>query len=341
MTAYRGWSAWWAAAWVMELAIGCATARGQEAPSAGPQAAPKVGEAAVTIMSFNIRYGTARDGDDAWPRRRELVIDRIRAHDPDVIGLQEALRFQIDELLAAFPAYSSLGVGRDDGKDAGEHAAVLYRKARLKPAAPKSDSPPQAAATVRPHGDFWFSDTPTKPGSKSWGNSITRICTWARFEDAATSRPFYVFNVHLDHQSQPSRERSAVLLAERIAARAAPDPVIITGDFNAGEDNAAMRYLLGKAESVPALKDSPKPDQPSPALRDSFRVVHPNAPDVGTFNAFKGVVDGDKIDFVLIDDGWEVVAAEIDRTMPEGRCPSDHFPVVAMLRPKQQEVPAK
>lgn len=338
MAARTSWSARGGAAWAMALALCCAAARGQDVPAAG---APEKGEAAVTVMSFNIRYGTARDGDDAWPRRRELVIDRIRAHDPDVIGLQEALRFQIDELLAAFPGYASLGVGRDDGKAAGEHAAIFYRKARLKPAAPQPTQPPQSESSLRAHGDFWFSETPAMPGSTSWGNSITRICTWARFEDVAASRPFYVFNVHLDHQSQPSRERSAVLLAERIAARASSDPVIVTGDFNAGEDNAAMLYLMGKAESVPTLKDSPEPVQPAPALRDSFRVAHPEAREVGTFNAFKGATDGDKIDFILIDGVWEVIVAEIDRTMPEGRCPSDHFPVVARLRCSAQEAPAK
>jgi endonuclease/exonuclease/phosphatase family metal-dependent hydrolase len=98
-------------------------------------------------------------------------------------------------------------------------------------------------------GTFWFSDTPEQPGSKTWGNDITRICTWARFRDA-TGGTLYVFNVHLDHESQPSRERSVQLLATRIRGRAAPgDPVLVTGDFNADEQNPAIRWLLGEDQA--------------------------------------------------------------------------------------------
>lgn len=279
-----------------------------------PEPAPiEAGPAPLVVVSYNIRYGTAPDGENAWPKRRDLLIDRVRAHDPDVLALQEALRSQIDELLAAMPGYASVGVGRDDGRARGEHAAILYRVSRLSPAA---------------HGDFWFSDTPDKPGSKSWGNTVTRICTWARFEQRGGGS-FMIYNLHLDHQSQPSRERSAALLAERIAARSTRDPVIVAGDFNAGETNPATLYLLGRAPSVPALSGAAAP--PSPALRDTYRVVHPRQREVGTFNGFAGRTTGEKIDYVLVGEGWTVLDADIDRTMPDGRCPSDHFPVWARL----------
>jgi endonuclease/exonuclease/phosphatase family metal-dependent hydrolase len=275
-------------------------------------------------MSFNIRYGTAPDGENAWPKRRDLVIDRIRAHDPDVLALQEALRFQIDELLAALPGYASIGVGRDDGKTRGEHAAILYRASRLSPVAAEGEPA---------HGDFWFSDTPEKPGSRSWGNTVTRICTWARLSCAEGLGAFYVYNLHLDHQSQASRERSAAMLAGRVASRRSADPVIVAGDFNAGETNPAILYLVGRAPSVPALSGVDAP--PSPALRDTYRVAHPREREAGTFNGFAGRTTGEKIDFVLVDDGWTVLDADIDRTMPDGRCPSDHFPVVATLARKK------
>ncbi len=299
------------------LAVLSPLARAQQ-PEAPPVKAEDPRD--LVVMSFNIRYGTAKDGDNAWPSRRQLVIDRIRAHKADIVGLQEALRFQIDELLAAMPEYKSVGVGRDDGKDAGEHAAILYRRELLELA----PIPPTPAADDQPAtGNFWYSDSPERPGSKSWGNRITRICTWARFRQIGTSAAFFVFNTHFDHESQPSREKSAELLLQRIAERSPRDPVIVTGDFNAGESNPAVTAILAPARENAADK---------PRLRDSFRMLHPDEKTVGTFNGFKNTTGGDKIDYVFIDDAWEVLEASIDRTMPDGRLPSDHFPVVAKVR---------
>lgn len=261
--------------------------------------------AEVDVMSFNIRYGTANDGANRWELRRELLFDTIRTADPDVIGVQEALGGQIGEILDALPQYAALGVGRDDGKTRGEYAAILYRR---------------DAYAVSDTGTFWFSDTPEVIASKSWGNTITRICTWARLVDRQ-GRAFWVFNVHLDHQSQPSRERSTALLLERIRTRRLPDePVIVTGDFNAGEQNAAITQLLRDAGS-------------RAPLIDTFRAMQPDAKEVGTFTGFTiGQTTGDKIDYVLVTPGIEVVSAAIDRTTRDGRYPSDHFPVTALVR---------
>ncbi len=259
----------------------------------------------LTVMSFNIRYGTADDGENSWPQRRELVFDVIREHDPDVLGTQEALRFQLDEIRAAVPGYGEFGVGRDDGREAGEYAAILYKADRFE---------------VSESGTFWFSDEPEAVGSIGWGAHLPRICTWARLTEKDSGRAFYVFNVHLDHQSQESRERSAELLMERIGARAHADPVLVTGDFNAGEENPAMRYLLGAGESEPDI-----------GLRDSFRLAHPEAVEVGTFNGFEGRTAGPKIDAVLVSGTWTVESAAIVRTSADGRYPSDHFPVMAVV----------
>ena len=232
-------------------------------------------------MSFNIRYGTANDGDNHWTRRREMLFDVVREHDADLIGVQEALATQIDEMIAAAPAYAVVGVGRDDGRARGEFSAILFRRDRFR---------------VADSGTFWFSDTPAVPGSKSWGNSITRIATWARLIDR-DGTGFYHFNLHLDHLSQPSRERSTELLLQRIAARAVPaEPVVVTGDFNVGEGNPALGSLLGTAGA------------PGAPFVDTFRVKHPDAKEVGTFNGFKfGATTGDKIDYVLVSPATEVI----------------------------------
>jgi endonuclease/exonuclease/phosphatase family metal-dependent hydrolase len=260
----------------------------------------------VAVMSFNIRYGTADDGEDSWAYRRDLVVEVIREQAPDVLGIQEALRFQLDEIADALPEYAQIGVGRDDGGTAGEYAAILFRSARFE---------------VAEQGTFWFSDTPAEPGSMGWGARLPRICTWVRLLDRASGRGLYVYNVHWDHESQSSRERSAELLVDRIRQRSSPAPVVVMGDFNAGEDNPAMLLLTGRAGSGSYR-----------GIRDSFRVVHPDATEVGTFHGFDGLTSGAKIDGILVSDGWEVESAAIIRTSRGGRYPSDHFPVVSTLR---------
>ena len=252
----------------------------------------------LTVMSFNIRYGTANDGPDRWELRRDQLFDLLKAQGPDVIGLQEALHFQIDEILAALPDYRMIGVGRSDGGQSGEYAAILYRASRL---------------SVRQSSTFWFSDTPEIVKSNTWGAALERICTWALFDDKQGT-PFYLFNLHLDHISQPAREKSAGLLLKRIAARSPMLPVVVTGDFNTGEANPVTREV-------------------AKVLRDTFRVLHPAATDVGTANQFKlGTTTGDKIDYIFVEPGAEVMSAEIVRTAIGGRYPSDHFPVVAKIR---------
>ena len=266
----------------------------------------------LTVMTFNIRYGTAQDGENQWTARRDMLFDLVRAQNADIIGLQEALDAQIREIAAAAPGYAVVGVGRDDALAKGEYSAILFKTDRLH---------------VAESGTFWFSDTPEVPASKSWGNNITRICTWARFVDR-DGRGFWHFNLHLDHQSQPSRERSTELLRRRIEARAFPrEPVVVTGDFNVGEDTPALRTLVPAPRSNGASAGTAAP------FLDTFRVLHPDERVAGTFTGFKfGQVNGDKIDYILVQPGTEVLSAEIVRTSRADRYPSDHFPVVARVR---------
>ena len=134
----------------------------------------------VRVMSFNIRYGTADDAGNSWEFRRNLVKLVIRQTDPDILGVQEALAFQIDELEAIMPDHRRIGVGREDGVAAGEFAAIYYRRQRFE---------------VDSSGTFWLSDTPVVPGSMHWGNRVTRICTWARLIDSNGRNALYVFKL--------------------------------------------------------------------------------------------------------------------------------------------------
>ena len=261
--------------------------------------------APLAVMSFNLRYATSRDGANRWEARRQMVFDLLRQQNADIIGVQEALDSQLADIVRAVPGYAVVGVGRDDGRTSGEYSAILFRSGRFR---------------LAESGTFWLSDTPDIPGSRTWGNRIPRICTWARLVDRA-GLAFWVYNLHLDHESQAARERSTRLLLERVRTRASRrEPVIITGDFNVGEGNPALEPLLG---------DAP---QGAPFV-DSFRKLHPDATEVGTYTAFQiGRVQGPKIDFVLVEPDVEVVKAEILRFSRNGRYPSDHFPVTATVR---------
>jgi endonuclease/exonuclease/phosphatase family metal-dependent hydrolase len=254
-------------------------------------------------MTFNVRYGTADDGPDRWELRREMLLDVVKKFDPDVLGVQEALRDQLTVLGEALPEHACVGVGREpDG--GGEYSALFYRQSRFDLA---------AADTV------WLSDTPTVPGSHSWGNQLPRIYTWARLLDRSNARRLTLINTHWDHQSQPAREQSgkamAALVAELITAG---EPALVTGDFNSGEDNPAIACLLREGE----------------LLRDTFRVIHPEDGAVGTFNGFRGRTEGPKIDAVFVTPEWQVREADIVRTHEGDRYPSDHFPVTAIVELK-------
>ena len=253
----------------------------------------------ISVMSFNIRYGTAADGADSWSQRQAQVVGLIRRHQPHILGIQEALDFQLQHIGDQLPEYGRIGVGRDDGQARGEFSAILYLRNRYE---------------VQEQGTFWFSPTPEVPGSTGWGNRITRICSWARLYDRELARSFYVYNLHLDHESEPSRARSAELLVRRIAERNSDDPVLVTGDFNAGEDQPPVQYLL---KQVP--------------LRDTFRELQPQATGVATYHAFTGRTDGPKIDHILVSREWSVRSAGIDRSSEGGRYPSDHYPVYAVV----------
>ncbi|KAF0152999.1 MAG: endonuclease/exonuclease/phosphatase family protein [Ignavibacteria bacterium] len=252
----------------------------------------------LKLMSFNIRYGTAKDGENSWQFRRENLMETIKKFDPEILGLQEALAFQVEEILQNFPKFTIVGVGRDDGKQAGEYSCILFDKNTFKPDTSET---------------FWFSETPTVPGSKHWGNNITRICTWAKFTNLISKKQFFLYNIHLDHQSQTSREKSTEMLGAKIKSQKESLPVIVTGDFNCGEENPAIKNMLNYG------------------LEDSYRIKNAKSESEGTFNGFSGETNGDRIDYIFISKDIKVKSAEIIRDSYNRKFPSDHFPVTAVL----------
>lgn len=253
----------------------------------------------VRVMTFNVRYGTAPDGDNRWELRRDLLLQVIRDFDPDLLGVQEAVRDQIDVLSKALPEHGCAGVGREpDG--GGEYSAIFYRRTRF-----------DLAAT----DTFWLSDEPRTPGSHTWGNELPRVCTWVRLLDREAGRRFTMFNTHWDHVSQPARLASGALMAERVAeACAAGEPVIVTGDYNSGPRNPAIRALTRDGE----------------LLIDTYTTEASDKATAGTFHGFSGVGPR-RIDAIFVTAGCTSEPAEIVRTHDGARYPSDHFPVTAVV----------
>ncbi|MBN1901562.1 endonuclease/exonuclease/phosphatase family protein [Candidatus Sumerlaeota bacterium] len=259
----------------------------------------------IKFMTFNIRNGLAKDGENHWNLRKDFVSDIIREYAPDALGVQEAFRFQLDELNKRLPEYGELGIGRDGG-DMGEYSAILFRKERF---------------DVEESGTFWLSETPSEP-SAHWGNNCRRVCTWARLTEKSSARSLYIYNTHLDHQSQSSREKGVRLIMKRIQERTHQYPFVLMGDFNVGENNPVIFYLKGISQDADA--------SPIPVV-DAFRTLYPDEKAVGTYNQFTGYSDGAKIDYIFVTPNTRTLDAAIVRTNREGRYPSDHYPVTARL----------
>ncbi len=271
------------------------------------QAAEPASDQQIRVMSFNIRYGTAKDGEHHWDHRRDFVLETIRAFNPDLLGTQETLKFQKDFLAQGLPEYATWGVGRDDGQEKGEMMAIFYRKDRFK----KLDG-----------GHFWYSETPEVPGSKSWDSSLPRLVSWLKLEDKqAEGKAVYFFNTHFDHIGKETRINSARLLKKLVADLAGNEAAIITGDFNAPEGSQPYQVFFEASD-------------PQHVLIDTYRKVHPERKeDEKTAGGFR--LDDKRtgrIDWVAVTPGLEVLSAEIDRTHKEGRTPSDHFPINVVLQ---------
>ncbi|WP_145286918.1 endonuclease/exonuclease/phosphatase family protein [Pirellulimonas nuda] len=270
----------------------------------------------LRVMSFNIRYGAANDGENHWEKRKGLVADTIRTYDPDLLGTQETLGFQKEFLEHELPSYTGIGVGRDDGGPSGEMTAMFYKTDRFEPVA---------------EGHFWLSETPEVPGSKSWDTSLTRMCSWVKLRDRRdlSLPPILWLNTHFDHVGKEAREQAAKLLVAKSGVLGAGCDVVITGDFNSAVSSPPYLALFAarEREGGPSL------------FIDTYVAARPDGePGQATFNSFRGaVVEGARIDWIAVRGGWQTLHAAIDRTQPDGRNPSDHYPVQALLRREAQQ----
>ena len=263
----------------------------------------------IKVMSFNIRNGMAKDGENAWPLRKDFVVETIRMFDPDLLGLQEVHGFQAEFLKEHLPEYGYFGVAREADLTTGEYVPVMYKRDRFE---------------LVDEGYFWLSETPEVPGSKSWDSALPRLATWILIKDRKSGNARMIFgNTHFDHRGKVARLESAKLIRTRIDSVLPDIPVIVTGDFNTHEK------LEPYAELVTSNGDSGAP------LIDTYRVIHPQVRDLeGTFSAFSGNRERNRIDWVLTTQDFVILNASINYTQENGRNPSDHYPVEATVRLK-------
>lgn len=258
----------------------------------------------LAVMSYNIRCGYCEAPDDAnhWSRRLPLVAGLIARQQPDVVGLQEAELFQVRDLVEHLPEYGWYGVGRDDGADKGESNAVLYRKDRLSPESQRT---------------LWLSETPASAG-KGWDAAYNRTVTVMRFRDRKDNSAFYLFNTHFDHQGLQARLHSSRMLAALAGSETGGLPLIVTGDLNFAPDHAGYRILT-----------------------ESLIDTHAGAyAATDTYNGFgKAEPASGKIDYIFVNQRYAVRSSAILAERPDGRYPSDHYPVAAMVVPMAAEEP--
>ena len=257
------------------------------------------------VGTYNIRYKNKDDSikGNVWTKRCQVMCDQINFESPDVLGMQEVLVEQLHDFQHLLDNYSYIGVGRDDGKEAGEYAAIFYKNDRVK---------------LLDSGNFWLNETPDVP-KLGWDAACIRICTWGKFKDLRTKKKFYFFNLHMDHVGVVARREAAKLVVSRIKEMAQDAPVVLTGDFNVDQTDEIYGIFTH-----------------SGILKDSYENARIRFAENGTFNSFKVETKTDsRIDHIFVSPSFKVEAYGLrtDSYWAKGRRNlSDHYPVFVKLR---------
>lgn len=258
----------------------------------------KTEKLSLNIASYNIRMQTSADqGDKAWENRKKWANAIVKKYDFDIFGTQEGFQNQLTDMLAN-NTYAYIGVGRDDGKNKGEHSAIHYKKDKFE---------------VLDKGDFWLSETPSKP-STGWDASIKRICSWGKFREKKTKKVFFVMNAHYDHQAKIARLESSKLVLSKIKSIAGNSPIIFMGDLNA----LPTENSIAEITSSKILWDS---------RHSSVKPIYGTE---GTYHGYK--LDGKtqtRIDYIFVSKTIKVNQyGVINEDIKTGKFSSDHFPIL-------------
>ncbi|MEN9969073.1 MAG: hypothetical protein RIR94_1267 [Bacteroidota bacterium] len=248
-------------------------------------------------ISYNIRYDGHSDLAPDWSQRKGPIVAQLQKERPTIIGFQEVLANQLKDLQQELPAFKYVGVGRDDGKEAGEFAPIFYDTTRYKPLQ---------------SGTFWLSQTPEVP-SKGWDAALNRICTFALVESKYDGKKLWVLNTHFDHIGAEARRYSAELLIEKFAefTQEVNAPLLLLGDFNAEPDSQVYQLLQTSFNDLSCSKR------------------HRELCSEPTFNAFTLSETDDKIiDYFFGSSEIISMQCKVLQTPFERSYPSDHFPLV-------------
>lgn len=261
----------------------------------------------LKVMSYNLRLDTPDDGVNQWPKRTDKVVALITKYNPDIIGVQEALHHQLQDLMKKLPGYSYCGVGRDDGKEKGEYSAILFRNSRF------------GLLDTKTH---WLSETMNVPGSKSWDAAITRVFTTARFFDRETKKEFVMVNTHFDHIGKVARAASSMMIKAYLAGMEGANidnvsekieiPTIVSGDFNSEPTEEPYLNMVDEKTKDIILYDS-----------------RPATSTAGTYCGFKvGGILCKTIDFIFHTKEWVARNYQVITDNDGTYYPSDHLPVL-------------
>ena len=251
----------------------------------------------IKVMSYNIRYDNPNDGENCWENRKEATLKMIDELRPDVFGVQEALAHQVRYIEENSPEYASVGVGRDDGKEAGEFMSIFYDRSKIR---------------LDDWGTIWLSQTPEKP-SLGWDAWCPRTATWAEMEIIETGQKFFYVNTHLDHGGRNSRRNALDLIIATIKEKNQKGcPTILTGDFNVSPDNdftlESLRTFMYNAAETASHADT-----------------------VATSNAF-GKREGKHIDYIWWKGFRTCKEYRVVRKEYSGiKYVSDHWPIISQL----------
>lgn len=180
-----------------------------------------------SIVSFNARIGTAKDGVNSWKNRRTSVIKMLKEKNPIVVGFQESQWQQTSYIKRKMP---NLKVA------AGKwwFVPILYDQQKV---------------TLQASGLRWLSQTPKKM-SRGWDAAHHRVVAWAQLKLIDNDASFLVFNTHLDHKGVVARKESVKLLVQMVDEINVDSlPVLLVGDFNISQDDELLLPILRKFDN--------------------------------------------------------------------------------------------
>ncbi len=258
----------------------------------------------IEVITLNVRLDTPVDSANAWPNRVSYVCDYLKEEKPDLLGMQEVLLNQYQELDSALSDYTSVGAGRNDGGKGGEMNPVFFRKERFDMVRTKT---------------FWLSETPDSAGSMAWGAGLPRIVTWVELVEKETQQHLYFFNTHFAHDSDSARINSSKLLLMAVDSITGETPFVVTGDFNMDKNSVGYSILTGPYESVPLFVDT--------------YTISERAPQglTYTFNGFRHEPGDSRIDYVFVRNGMKVFEHETPELTDYDIFISDHWPVRTII----------